>query len=146
LTKSALSFIISSCLGVFSVLLTKSALPFIISSCLGVFCCWQSQHCPWTVLTLSTEDTKAGWYYKGQYLLCTQQKTPRQDDMIKDNADFVNNTEKTPSHKVSTVLYHIIMAWCLLSVVDKVSTALYHIIMPWCLLLLTKSALSLMIW
>ena len=46
LTKSALSFIISSCLGVFSVLLTKSALSFIISSCLGVVCCVHSQHCP----------------------------------------------------------------------------------------------------
>jgi hypothetical protein len=53
-------------------LLTKSALSFIISSCLGVFCCWQS-------------------YDKGQCWLCQQQKTPRQDDMIKDSADFVNN-------------------------------------------------------
>jgi ABC-type dipeptide/oligopeptide/nickel transport system permease component len=116
LTKSALSFIISSWLGVFSVLLTKSALPFIISSCLGVFCCWQSQHCPlsyhlalvssvidkvstvlyhiilpWCLLLLTKSATKARWYDKGQCWLCQQQKTPRQDDMIKDSADFVHN-------------------------------------------------------
>jgi hypothetical protein len=128
LTKSALSFIISSCLGVFSVLLTKSALPFIISSCLGVFCCWQSQHCP-------TEDTKAGWYDKGQCWLCQQQKTPRQDDMIKDSADFVNNRSAL-SFIISSCLgvfcclqsqhcplsYHLVLVS---SVVYKVSIVLY---------------------
>jgi hypothetical protein len=30
------------------------------------------------------------------------------------------------------------MPWCLLSVVDKVSIVLYHIILSWCLLLCTK--------
>jgi hypothetical protein len=86
LTKSALSFIISSWLGVFSVLLTKSALSFIISSCLGVFCCVQSKHCP--------------------------------------------------------LSYHP----ALVSSVDKVSTVLYHIILSWCLLLCSKSALFSIIW
>jgi hypothetical protein len=73
----------------------------IISSCLGVFCCWQSQHCPLSyhlAMVSSVVDKvstvlqqKAGWYDKGQCWLCQQQKTPRQDDMIKDSADFVNN-------------------------------------------------------
>jgi hypothetical protein len=66
-------------------LLTKSALSFIISSCLGVFCCWQSQHCPLSyhlALVSSVVDKVSTVLY---HII------PRHDDMIKDSADFVNN-------------------------------------------------------
>ena len=98
-------------------LLTKSALSFIISSCLGVFCCLQSQHCPLSyhlALVSSVVDSQH----------CPLSYHPALVSSVVD--------------KVSTVLYHIIMPWCLLSVVDKVSIVLYHIILSWCLLLCTK--------
>ena len=198
LTKSALSFIISSCLGVFCcwqsqhcplsyhlvlvssvvykvsivlyniilpwclLLLTKSALSFIISSCLGVFCCWQSQHCPLSyhlALVSSVVDKVSTVLYHIILPWCLLLLTKSALSFIISSClgvfccwqsqhcplSYHPALVSSVVDKVSTVLYHIIMPWCLLSVVDKVSTALYHIIMPWCLLLFTKSALSFII-
>ena len=142
-------------------LCTQSALSFIISSCLGVFCCVASQHCPLS-------------YHHA--LVSSQCCWQSQHCPLSYHLVLVSSVV----YKVSTVLYNIILPWCLLltksalsfiissclgvfcclqsqhcplsyhlalvsSVVDKVSTVLYHIIMPWCRLLCTQSALSFII-